>query len=55
SSSRADGIIQKFGKILAIWIFVIATFFPICGAYATISGKCPMNKIMQQIEMKLAE
>ncbi len=42
SSSRAEGTIQKFGKILAIWVFVIALFFPIGGAYVTISGFCPM-------------
>ncbi len=42
SSSRAEGTIQKFGKILAIWVFVVASFFPIGGAYVTISGLCPM-------------
>lgn len=46
SSNKAEGTIGKFGRILAIWIFVIALFFPICGAYVTISGKCPMNQMM---------
>lgn len=42
SSSKAEGNIQKFGQILAIWVFVVALLFPICGAYATVSGLCPM-------------
>ncbi len=42
SSSRAEGTIQKFGKILAIWVFVVALFIPIGGAYMTISGLCPL-------------
>ncbi len=42
SSSKAEGNIQKFGQILAIWFFIIALFFPICGAYVTVSGLCPM-------------
>lgn len=42
SSSKSEGNIQKFGQILAIWVFVVALLFPICGAYATVSGLCPM-------------
>ena len=38
SSSKAEGNIQKFGQILVIWFFIIALFFPICGAYVTVSG-----------------
>ncbi len=42
SSSKAEGNIQKFGQILAIWVFIVALFFIICGIYATVSGLCPM-------------
>ncbi len=42
SSSKAEGNIQKFGQILVIWFFIIALFFPFCGAYVTVSGLCPM-------------
>ncbi len=44
SSSMAEATIPKFGQILAIWVFIVALFFPICGAYMTLSGKCPMDK-----------
>ncbi len=42
SSSRSEGTIQKFGEILAIWVFVVALFFPIMGTYVSISGLCTM-------------
>ena len=51
SSSRAEEPIRKFGRILAIWIFIVALFFPICGAYMSLSGNCPMEKMMEKMEM----
>ncbi len=46
SSSKAEGGIRTFGRVLAIWIFVIAAFFLIAGAYATLAGLCPdMSKM----------
>ncbi len=47
SSSKAEGGIRKFGRVLAIWIFAIALLLPIAGAFATISGQCPMGQMMQ--------
>ncbi len=53
SSNKTEGTLGKFGQILAIWLFIIALFFPICGAYVTISGQCPMKKMMRQMQMPL--
>ncbi len=53
SSSNAEGTIQTFGQILGIWNFIVALFFLICGAYMTLSGKCPMNKTKQKMEMPI--
>ena len=49
SSSRTEGALAKYGRILAIWIFIISVLFPICGAYATLSGNCPIDKIMNLV------
>ena len=46
SSTKMEGKIAKFGLILAIWLFILALFFPICGAYASLSGNCPIDLIM---------
>ncbi len=53
SSKKTEGTLRKFGQVLAIWLFIIALFFPICGAYATVSGSCPMEKMMQKMEMPI--
>ena len=47
ASSKTEGGVSKFGRILAIWIFVIALLPPLAGAYVSLSGLCPMEQIMQ--------
>ena len=49
TSNKAEGAIRKFGKILAIWTFVIAALLPICGAVLTISGNCPVEELIEEI------
>jgi hypothetical protein len=34
---------------LAAWIFIIATLFPLMGAYVTFSGLCPIEELLQAI------
>ena len=41
SSYRTHGPIQMFGQVLAVWVFIIAAFFPVAGAYVTLAGLCP--------------
>ena len=38
SSSKSEGAVQKFGQILAAWVFIIAALLPLMGAYGTLSG-----------------
>lgn len=46
SSAKAGDGIRTFGRVLAIWIFVIAAFLLIAGAYVTLAGLCPdMSKL----------
>ncbi len=47
AASKADGGIKIFGWVLAIWLFVIAAFIPIVGAYVTLAGLCPMEDILR--------
>lgn len=49
SSHKTEGKISKFGLILAIWIFILALLFPLCGAFMTLSGGCPMVEMMQNM------
>jgi hypothetical protein len=47
SSTKAEGVAKKSGRVLAIWIFIIAAFFPVMGLYVTLTGLCPMGGFMQ--------
>ncbi len=47
-SSRAEGGVRKFGRILAVWIFLIAALIPLMAAYVTLSGLCPIAELLQQ-------
>ncbi len=40
---------------LAIWIFFIALFFPICGACVTINDLCSFENRNLRIEVKLEQ
>ena len=46
ASSKAEGKVQKFGKVLGIWICILAAFIPLMGAYVSLSGICPMTDIL---------
>ena len=51
TSTKTEGTLQKFAKILAIWIFIIALLFPVCGAYVTLSGNCPINQMIENMHV----
>ncbi len=50
SSTKTQGAVQMFGRVLAIWVFVIAAFFPVMGAYVTLSGLCPIEAMIQTMQ-----
>jgi len=50
SSTKAEGSTRTFGRILAIWVFVVAAFFPVMGAYVTLADLCPVEKVIQQMK-----
>jgi len=49
-STKAEGVVHRIGRGLAIWILFLALFFPMMGAYVTISGQCPMEEMIEQME-----
>ena len=48
-STKTDGAVRAFGKLLAIWLFVLAAFPLIMGAYVTIAGTCPINRMIENV------
>lgn len=49
SSTKTQGAVQSFGYFLAIWVFIIAAFFPLMGAYVTLADLCPSIEAMMQL------
>ena len=47
-SSRAEGGVRRFGRILAVWIFVIAALIPLMAAYVTLAWLCPVAELLQR-------
>ena len=47
SSTKAQGTVMTFGRILAIWVLVLAAALPAAGAYATYAGLPPLCETMQ--------
>jgi hypothetical protein len=50
SSTKTDGAMRTFGRILAIWTFVIAACIPIMAAYVTLNGLCPLTEILKNLQ-----
>jgi hypothetical protein len=54
SATKAEGPVQMFGYLLAVWVFIIAAFFPITGAYVTLAGLCPSMETMKSMHSKVS-
>jgi hypothetical protein len=52
-STKAEGPLSMFGRILAIWAFVIAALFPLGGAYVTLAGLCPMESMIESMHSEV--
>ena len=48
SSSKSESGVKAFGRILAIWIFVIALIPLIAGAYVSLSDLCPIEQMLEE-------
>lgn len=46
TATKAEGGVRVFGKVLAIWIFIITAFIPVAGAYVSFTNICPMKDFM---------
>ncbi len=49
SATMTQGPVQTFGYILAGWVFIIAVFFPVMGAYVSMAGLCPIETMMKSM------
>jgi hypothetical protein len=54
SSTKTEGAVRTFGRILAIWLFILAAVLPAAGAYATFVGFPSMAAMMRSMHPALA-
>ena len=49
SSTKVDGNMRTFGRLLAIWVFIIAAFIPMMAAYITLNDLCPLTALLEGV------
>ena len=49
AASKAEDGIRTFGRVLAVWLFVIAAFIPIAAGYVTLAGLCPIEDMLRTL------
>jgi hypothetical protein len=54
ASTKTEGGLKTFGRVLSIWIFVIAVSIPVGGAYVTLADLCPFETLVETMHSKLA-
>ncbi len=54
ASTKTEGSLKTFGRVLSIWIFVIAVFIPMGGAYVTLADLCPIESMIETVHFGLA-
>lgn len=49
SSTKTQGTVKTFGRILAVWVFVLAALLPVAGGYATYADLPSLGSMMQSM------
>ena len=45
AAGKAEGNRRKWGNYLAVWLLIVALGYIACGAYVTLSGICPLERL----------
>jgi hypothetical protein len=48
-ASHADGGVRTFGRVLGVWVCILAALIPLAGIYISVAGLCPMDAMMEQM------
>lgn len=48
-ATRSEGGVGLFGRVLAVWVFLLALLFPLAGAYLSIAGFPPLERHFQEM------
>jgi len=48
SSSKTAGALRSFGRILGMWVLIIAALIPVMGLYITLADLCPIEQLLTE-------
>lgn len=48
-ATRSEGGVAMFGRVLAVWVFLLAVLLPLTGAYLSIAGFPPLERHFQEM------
>jgi len=48
AAGKAEGNRQRWGNFLAVWLLIVALGFIGCGAFVTLAGLCPMDRMLEE-------
>ena len=48
-ATKSEGGVRAFGRILAVWVFVLAAVPPLAGAYVSTAGLCPIERALERM------
>lgn len=54
TSTKAQGAMQLFGRVVAIWVLILAALFPLAGGYATFAGLPSVGTVMQSMHTRVS-
>ena len=46
AAGKAEGNRQRWGNFLAVWLLIVALGFIACGAFVTLAGLCPIDRML---------
>jgi hypothetical protein len=49
ATTKAEGGLRTFGRVLGIWALLIGLMFPVMGMYLTLADACPFNEMMERM------
>lgn len=55
AASKADGRLKTFGHVLGVWACVLAVLIPFGGLFMSAAGICPLEAMIEQVQMDPAQ
>ena len=48
AAGNAHGGVKTYGRVLGLWVCVLAVLIPLGGLFISVTGLCPIEQMMEQ-------